>query len=836
MTSIEVTIDLSAGTAQVSGPISNADNVQLVLKDYAEHVTNTSRVRVVRGCHDLIVGGTVTVSGDNGVCLLNTNSDAVKKLAEIMRCPSQAGVEIVVDDTDDESVKATGRALLLLNWVDVGGGGGGGGGTVPEGAVPITNIDELPSRYRESDMRNKINEIARVISGRAVAAALLLAPFALSGAGVNVYTAQKDQVWNDERIVTNVTFDAEGLVTSLEAATNYVDAATNALSASLLTKIEEAAEAATNHADEAVMELDEAFSNKIVAVSEESRSYTDSATNALAATIPVIDLDPYATKTWVEAKGYLTADSIDGVATKAWVGEQGFLTTVVLTPYATMDWVLGRNYVTASVTNGLASKSWVEAKGYATTGWVEGKGYVTESVTNGLAGKSWVMDRGFVTESITNDLASKGWVEAHNYATKSWIVDRAFVTKSVTNGLASIAWVNGKDYADKAWVEQKSYVTESVTNGLAGRDWVYGLGFVTESITNGLATRMWVEAKDYADKTWVDNKQYVTKSVTNGLAAKTWVTGLGYVTQSITNGLASRLWVESKDYADKSWVTDKGYVTKSVTNGLAAKTWVEQKGYLPSDSAKRTYATKDELDALKRMYADTNGVTRVWSEDGMTMTDGTGVVWNVTYSFVTNWVSLTNGITYTMNGAMNWIGDGIVTNADGDVGVGRIWEDAAMQGMYNFGLNGFGEYDTATPVGLSLVYSGGVTMKPDAFTGVVERVASFAFRSRVVTNAVGYVTGGGGGGSVVESEYNPGWAANADNSTDAASAQYAYESQKAHLDGDENNIVETYARKDELPSLAGQTFDFANNRVLYTALSNIIIRLGGTVTNFPDFQ
>ena len=125
MTSIEVSIDLSAGTAQVSGPISNADNVRLVLKDYAENITDGSRVRIVRGCHVLITGGTVTVSGENGVCLLNTNSDEVKKLAESMRCPSQVGVEIVVDDTEDESVKASGRALLLLNWVEVGWSGGG---------------------------------------------------------------------------------------------------------------------------------------------------------------------------------------------------------------------------------------------------------------------------------------------------------------------------------------------------------------------------------------------------------------------------------------------------------------------------------------------------------------------------------------------------------------------------------------------------------------------------------------------------------------------------------------------------------------------------------------
>ena len=540
MTIIEVSINLSAGTAQVSGPISNADNVQLVLKDYAENVTDGSRVRIVRGCHVLITGGTVTVSGDNGVCLLNTNSDEVKKLAESMRCPSQVGVEIVVDDTEDESVRASGRALLLLNWVEVGGGGVGGG-AVQDGAVPITNIDEIPSRYRESDMRNKINEIARVISGRAVLLTAILAPFALFGVGVNVYTAQKDQVWNDERIVTNVTFDAEGLVTSIEAATNYVDSATNALSASLSEKISDSSESATNYTDSSVADLYESFSDKIVEISSESKSYTDMATNALTAKIPVIDLDPYATKSWVETKGYVTSDALVGVATKDWVGDQGYLTLLSMAPYATMDWVLGKGYVTASVTNGLA--------------------------------------------------------------------------------------------------------------------------------------------------------------------------------------------------------------TASDINGLAEKTWVEQKGYLPSESAKRTYATKDELDALKRMYSDTNGVTRLWSEDGLTMTDGTGVVWDVTWNAITNWVSLSNGVVFAQvkdqMGFDKWVSQGIYTNALGQSSSAQInFEGGVLSIFLDAHAGSTGTFEVSPGQVLVDAHDYGYN---DTFSNSTVRVPAFTIRSMVVTNDVGYVTGGGGG-------------------------------------------------------------------------------------------
>ena len=534
MTSIEVSIDLSAGTAQVSGPISNADNVQLVLRDYAGHVTDGSRVRIVRGFIDLITGGTVTVSGDNGVCLLNTNSDEVKKLAESMRCPSQVGVEIVVDDTEDESVKASGRALLLLNWVEVGGCGGGGV-TVPDGVVPITNIDELPSRYRESDMRNKINEIARVISGRAVLLTAILAPFALFGVGVNVYTAQKDQVWNDERIVTNVTFDAEGIVTSLEAATNYVDSATNVLSASLSKKVSEASESATNYTDGAVADLDESFSNKIVEVSSESKSYTDAATNALAAKIPVVDLEPYATKTWIEAKGYVTSDALGGVATKEWVGDQGYLTLLAMAPYATMDWVMGKGYATASVTNGLASVAWT-------------------------------------IQEITDE------------------------------------------------------------------------------------------------------------------------------------------------------------ARRSDARGDAK------------------FATKSELDALKRMYADTNGVTRLWSEDGLTMTDGTGVVWNVTWNAVTNWISLSNGVVFAqtfsqMEGA-KWVSQGIYTNTLGQSSSASIFvESETFSIVLDAHSGSAGTFEVIPGQILVEAHDYGYN---DTFSNSTVRVPAFSFRSRVVTNAVGYVTGGGG--------------------------------------------------------------------------------------------
>ena len=44
-----------------------------------------------------------------------------------------------------------------------GGSGGGGGDETPK--VPVTLVEELPERYREGDMRSKINQLCRIVSG-----------------------------------------------------------------------------------------------------------------------------------------------------------------------------------------------------------------------------------------------------------------------------------------------------------------------------------------------------------------------------------------------------------------------------------------------------------------------------------------------------------------------------------------------------------------------------------------------------------------------------------------------------------------------------------------------
>jgi len=49
---------------------------------------------------------------------------------------------------------------------DAGGGSGEGGGDASP-KVPVTRIDGLPERFRDADVREKVNAICRILSGGA---------------------------------------------------------------------------------------------------------------------------------------------------------------------------------------------------------------------------------------------------------------------------------------------------------------------------------------------------------------------------------------------------------------------------------------------------------------------------------------------------------------------------------------------------------------------------------------------------------------------------------------------------------------------------------------------
>lgn len=75
-------------------------------------------------------------------------------------------------------------------------------------------------------------------------------------------------------------------------------------------------------------------------------------------------LDDYATKDWVEGKGYLVSADLSQYATRQWVTGRGYITSDALNGYATETWVGQQGYITSSALSGYATESWVENKGY----------------------------------------------------------------------------------------------------------------------------------------------------------------------------------------------------------------------------------------------------------------------------------------------------------------------------------------------------------------------------------------------------------------------------------------------------------------------------------------
>lgn len=91
----------------------------------------------------------------------------------------------------------------------------------------FADVAELPDRFNDTMIHDKLNEVIGLLKGPVAAFALtlaldvLLGAFSAQGAGVTVQTAPKGAVFNDEQIVTNVVFDATGLATP-EMVTNIV--------------------------------------------------------------------------------------------------------------------------------------------------------------------------------------------------------------------------------------------------------------------------------------------------------------------------------------------------------------------------------------------------------------------------------------------------------------------------------------------------------------------------------------------------------------------------------------------------------------------------------------
>ncbi|MBQ6338583.1 MAG: hypothetical protein IJI36_05495 [Kiritimatiellae bacterium] len=86
-------------------------------------------------------------------------------------------------------------------------------------------INDLPERFTDEDVRTKLNTVLGALRGTSAALAIGLAAFTLAASGdpLAVHKARKGSVYNDQEIVTDVTFDAAIPSVALTNETLYVD-------------------------------------------------------------------------------------------------------------------------------------------------------------------------------------------------------------------------------------------------------------------------------------------------------------------------------------------------------------------------------------------------------------------------------------------------------------------------------------------------------------------------------------------------------------------------------------------------------------------------------------
>lgn len=158
---------------------------------------------------------------------------------------------------------------------------------------------------------------------------------------------------------------------------------------------------------------------------------------ALKTEVP--SLNGYATESWVESKGYVTAETLpEGIATQSWVTNQGYITSIPDT-FATKNWVSEQGYLTEHQDlSSYALKSEIPSlTGYATESWVTSQGYIT-SVPDTFATKNWVSAQGYLTEHQSLD----------GYATQSWATSQFLEESKIWTGTQS-AW-DALDSSQKA--------------------------------------------------------------------------------------------------------------------------------------------------------------------------------------------------------------------------------------------------------------------------------------------------------------------------------------------------------------------------------------------------
>ena len=304
------------------------------------------------------------------------------------------------------------------------------------------------------------------------------------------------------------------------------------------------------------------------------------------------DLTDYATKSWVQQQGYITASALTGYATESWVQQQDYLTASALTGYATESWVTGKGY---------ATESWVEGKGYALAANVYSKTdadakFLTVAFFNRLFqayNGTTSVNANDTTSTIDNIKAMFGfWTNQYISALgknssggggggSSTLAGLDDVQLSnLQNGQALVynngKWVNGTvtpdltDYATKAWVQQQGYLTQH--QSLAG----------------------------YATESWVQQQGYITSSALAGYLPLSGGTMTGDLHLGSSAGVSPFIYFGDSSYvyigedADDhltikgnkgvNFIVGSGYDVTINSANIATQSWVQQQGYLTDET------------------------------------------------------------------------------------------------------------------------------------------------------------------------------------------------------------------------------------------------------------
>lgn len=277
------------------------------------------------------------------------------------------------------------------------------------------------------------------------------------------------------------------------------------------------------------------------------------------------DLTDYATKSWVQQQGYLTASALTGYATESWVQQQGY-----------------------------ATESWVTGKGYATETWVEGKGY---ALAANVYSKTDA-DAKFLTVAFFNRL-----FQAYNGTTS---VNTNDTTSTIDNIKAMFGfWTN--QYISALGKNSSGGGGGGGSSTLAGLDDVqFGTLANGQALVYDSASGKWVngtvtpDLTDYATKVWVQQQGYITSSALAGYLPLSGGTMTGDLHLGSSAGVSPFIYFGDSSYvyigedADDhltikgakgvDFIVGSGYNVTINSANIATQSWVQQQGYLTEET------------------------------------------------------------------------------------------------------------------------------------------------------------------------------------------------------------------------------------------------------------